>query len=297
MERTFTHAAVGRPPTELAGRALGALTAIYAAARLLHLVQDRIPLIVLIALWILVPLAFALIHGTLCYGLRGMLIFVALCLAIGNIVENVGIRTGMPFGRYFFTDVMGPKILQVPILLGLAYVGMGYLSWFLGCQIVGPRRSLLAAPLLAALIMISWDVALDPVWSTIHRGWIWLDGGAYFGVPLINFAGWYCTVGLIYLSFAVISRRWPAEAAPLPPAWRKMPVALYAVAAGGNLLLWFPLSGWSSVADPAGRQWHVGSIFAACALVSIVVMGGFALLAWAKIGDRTPNPSRAQAEA
>jgi hypothetical protein len=27
------------------------------------------------------------------------------------------LRTGFPFGHYYFTDVMGPKIFQLPVLL------------------------------------------------------------------------------------------------------------------------------------------------------------------------------------
>ena len=193
-------------------RLLWALIALYAVARVLHVVQDRIPLLVVIALPIVTPLVFALIHGALFYGLRGVLTFVALCLVIGNLIENLGILTGVPFGRYDFTGVMGPKILNVPILLGLAYVGMGYLSWTLGRMIVGDPRIPLAGsrvvtvPLVAGLIMVAWDVSLDPIWSTVEHGWIWLNGGSYFGVPRVNFLGWYLPVYAIYQLFALYLR-------------------------------------------------------------------------------------------
>lgn len=42
-----------------------------------------------------------------------------------------------PFGHYRFTDLMGPKLLDLPILLPLTYVGMGYLSWVLDLIILG----------------------------------------------------------------------------------------------------------------------------------------------------------------
>lgn len=61
----------------------------------------------------------------------------AICVVVGNASENLGIRTGFPFGHYYFTDLIGPSLLHVPILLGLAYVGMGYLCWTLGGLIVG----------------------------------------------------------------------------------------------------------------------------------------------------------------
>ena len=85
-----------------------------------------------------------------------------------------------------------PRILRVPVLLGFAYVGMGYLSWTLGTLILGDVRGplagsqVIAVPLTASFIMAAWDLATDPIWSTVMHGWIWPKGGAYFGVPVSN---------------------------------------------------------------------------------------------------------------
>jgi len=38
------------------------------------------------------------------------------------------VRRHLTFGYYKFTDLMGPKLVDLLILLALAYVGMGYLS-------------------------------------------------------------------------------------------------------------------------------------------------------------------------
>ena len=67
-------------------------------------------------------------HGILTYRLRGTLIFMGLCLGAGSFFESVSLRTGFPFGHYYFTDVMGPKLLKVPVLLVLAYLGRGRLK-------------------------------------------------------------------------------------------------------------------------------------------------------------------------
>ncbi len=136
-----------------------------------------------------VPAAlFALIHGAMLYRVRGILIFIALCLVIGNIFENVGVLTGFPYGHYYFTDLMGPKLFAVPVFLGLAYVGMAYLSWILarlilgfGDPLVGSR--IVTLPLTAAFIMVAWDLAMDPIWGTVLHAWIWVRGGAYFAFP------------------------------------------------------------------------------------------------------------------
>jgi uncharacterized membrane protein len=267
------------------------LIALYLAARILQVYPGEIPMLAVVALHV-VPLAvFALIHGAMVYRLRGILVFLAICLVIGNISENVGVRTGFPFGHYYFTDLMGPKLFAVPILLGLAYVGMGYLSWILGSLIVGGAHPLagsrvVTVPLVAALIMVAWDLSQDPVWSTILRAWVWLQGGAYFGVPASNFFGWYLTVYIIYQLFALYLRGRAPGADSLPSSYWRLAVLLYGISAAGNVLLVFTRAGVAVVSDPSGTQWNVSDITRTCALVSIFTMGAIAVLAWVRIAGR-----------
>src|ERR1700747_1223334 len=180
----------GPTPTTIA---MWLLLSIYAVARVFQILPGKLSMAAVVALHVLPLLLFALIHGAISYRPRGTLIFFAICFVGGNMFENLGVATGFPFGRYYFTDAMGPKVFHVPILLGLAYVGMGYLSWSLGRVIVGGLQSPLAStrgvtvPLVASFIMVAWDFANDPVWANINRLWIWKNGGPYFGVPVTNF--------------------------------------------------------------------------------------------------------------
>ena len=104
-------------------RVLWALIVLYAVARVSQLFAGMVPMLPIVVMHVIPPALFALIHGGRLYGFRGILTFVALCLVVGNLFENLGVLTGVPFGRYYFTAVMGPSLLHVPILLGLAYSG------------------------------------------------------------------------------------------------------------------------------------------------------------------------------
>jgi uncharacterized membrane protein len=270
---------------------LWGLLLLYAIARVLQIFPTQVPMLAIVALHVLPPIAFALIHGAILYRTRGILIFFAICLVVGNIVENVGVRTGFPFGRYYFTDLMGPKLFVVPIQLGLAYLGMAYLSWTLARLILGNTRSTLAKssvvtlPLVAAFIMVAWDFSQDPVWSTILRLWIWPRGGAYFGVPATNFFGWYLTVWVFYQLFALYLRGGSLNPEPLPSSYWRQAVLFYAATAVGNILLVIPRVGPTVVSDPSGMKWRVSDITGTCALVSIFTMGAFALMAWIRLSD------------
>jgi len=266
---------------------LWALLGTYAAVRVSQMLPGAIPMVIIVALHVLLPLTFAVIHGALVYSLRGILTFILLSLAIGNFLENLSIFTGFPFGHYHFTGVMGPKILAVPILLGLAYVGMGYLSWTLARVILGDAGQpltgsrLVTRPLVAAFVMVAWDFSQDAIWSNFVHGWQWHDGGPYFGVPLSNFAGWYLTVYLIYQSFALVVRRKPG---PFPVSFWRTAILFYGVSALGNLLVPGP-PGVATVTDAAGTVWPVSGILGTSALVSVLVMGAFTLLAWVRLLD------------
>ena len=252
----------------------------------------KVPIVLVVGLHVLPPIVFALIHGAMFYRWRGILIFFAVCLVVGNIFENVGVRTGSPFGHYYFTDLMGPMLFVVPIQLGLAYLGMAYLSWTLARLILGGMRNplegsrVVTLPLVAAFIMVAWDFSQDPVWSTILHLWIWQQGGAYFGVPASNFFGWFLTVYVFYQLFALYLRGRSMKLEPLPPGYWHVAVLFYAVSAVGNILLALPLAGPSVVSDPTGALWRVSDITGTCALVSIFTMGVFAVMAGVRLSEQ-----------
>jgi len=264
------------------------ILAAYVCARLLEVAPSPFartaPRLAVVALDVLSAAAFALVDGTRRYGLRGMLVFCGICVVVGNTIENLSVVTGFPFGHYYFADLMGPKLFHVPVLLGLAYIGMAYVSWRLGCLIVGSawREAMVATPLAASCVMVAWDLAQDPVWSTALHGWVWRDGGPWFGVPVSNYLGWYGTVFTIYLLFSFYLKRRPAPAAGSGNSSGRAAILFYAVCAAGNVGQMLARGSDALVRDPSGKPWRVADITAASALVSIFAMGSFALVAWVR---------------
>jgi len=260
-----------------------ALIWIYGIASALPLLRSNLPSSILVTAQIIPPAVFALLHGAQVYRLRGILVFTAICLVIGNIFENLGIRTGFPFGSYYFTSVMGAKLLGVPLLMGPAYLAIGYTSWLLSHLIlnsadeVRPRR-VLATPLLAAGIMMVWDLSAEPIWSTIGHFWIWRRGGPYFGVPISNFLGWFLTNYIIFQLFSLyLSRR--RSVCRVPDVYWFLGVISYLVVIGASLGRMSFLMGAPPVSDAAGTQWNVSYMALTCGMVSLCAMGAFAALA------------------
>jgi putative membrane protein len=224
-----------------------------------------------------------------------------LCVGGGSFFESLGLRTGFPFGNYYFTGVMGPKVFQLPILLALAYVGVGYVAWVVASLIVGAGedswRRVVVLPLIAAVTMTAWDVTMDPVWGNIDRAWVWERGGGYFGVPFGNYFGWLLTTWVFYQVFALWGRRREVEV--VARGWNRLAVLMYGLVGAGNLLLALPGSvpaGYPRmVADAAGRRWLIADVVENCVLVSVFVMGPLALVAWVRGGGAAPGRGRAEA--
>ena len=267
-------------------RFLALIFVCYSIARILEVMPTTIPRTAIVALDVLSAMSFALVDGARHYRLRGILVFAGLCILVGNLTENLSISTGFPFGRYYFVELMGPKLFQVPVLLGLAYIGMSYVSWTVARLLVGRFEAplagwrIIALPAVASCVMVAWDLAQDPVWATVLHGWVWRYGGAWFGVPVSNYLGWYGTVFTIYLLFAIYLRRWPMAEQTEPRSSLRPAVVFYLLCAAGNVLQLFAPAAPSVVWDPTGKQWSTTQIVGASALVSIFVMGGFAAVAW-----------------
>jgi putative membrane protein len=267
--------------------------ACYTCARVLEIAPTTIPRMAIVSLEVLSAMAFALTDGARRYGVQGILVFAGLCVLVGNGIENIGVVTGIPFGRYYFVELMGPKLFHVPMLLGLAYIGMAYVSWTLASTILncGPERQkssrIFAVPFLAGFIMTSWDLAQDPVWSTVLQGWVWIDGGPWFGVPISNYVGWYGTVLLIDLFFAWYLFRYSSNQTGANRSSARPALLFYLLCAAGNISQSIPQATGTVAQDPTGRRWLVADITRASALVSIFVMGSFVAIAWMRMARTT----------
>jgi uncharacterized membrane protein len=265
------------------------IVAVYVAVILLGTARGVIPPELNAPLNALLPMAFALVHGSKQFGWRGMLVFAAICLVVSNAFENLSIIAGFPFGHYHYSDNLGPKLFLVPLLIGPAYLGMGYLSWTVARLILGggqgARDRIFALPLIASFVMVAWDLTFDPVASTIGQSWIWHDGGAYFGVPLTNFLGWYFTVYVFFQLFALYQSRGPgaqlaASELPVGPTFWWSAVIMYAATALAPVVaVVLPPQGAMMVTDPVGGVWNVAALYATCAIAGIFTMGAFATLA------------------
>jgi putative membrane protein len=252
-------------------------------------------------LLIVLQVGFVLWHGARRYGWPAIGVFVVAGLVISNILENLSIQTGFPFGHYHYTD--GGKIFQVPWFIGPAYLATGYLAWVVATVLLGdvrrnsPWLTTIGTPAIGAFAMTTWDLSLDPGASTIHQVWIWEDGGGFFGVPLVNFLGWTFTVYLFMQVFALYLR----SRGPLPTAGPSGATAsdlqgalLYAATAISFFTEFFT-GDRTIVTDATGTAWRTGDIYETSALVTVYGMFFIAGIALLRIAQQRTTAASAKA--
>lgn len=228
-------------------------------------------------------LGIAFLHGTLRYGLKGVLVLLLLCTVVGYGMENLSIATGFPFGFYHYTNLFHlPLIGRVPLDVGTLYFAMGYNAWVMANILLDRaderiRRpfNLIALPVVASFIMAMWDVVLDPATSTINKTWIWHNAGGYFGVPFSNFVGWYFVVYLFFQAFALyLARRAqhaPVRSAGQSKAYWLPPVLLY-LSVGLGWLVSYAIAPHGFAADALGHVWREHDIYETAAVVVLYTM-------------------------
>ncbi len=189
----------------------------------------------LTAIAVLAEVVFIFAHCVKRYGIKNTLIFFGITFGISWFLETLSIATGFPFGNYYYTDVLGPRLGDVPWVIMGEYFCTGYLAWSISSTFLGnfsktiPKKDLFLLPMVAGFIMVMWDFCFDPLFTNVKMTWVWEDGGNWWGVPLSNYFGWYLCVYVIYQVFAFyLYKTGGPEKMEVPKSFWYLPAVMYA---------------------------------------------------------------------
>ncbi|MDQ6699185.1 MAG: carotenoid biosynthesis protein [Acidobacteriota bacterium] len=101
--------------------------------------------------------------------------------------EVIGVHLGIPFGHYLYTPALYGFVFGVPIVLLFAWM-----------VLIAFVRQLRWKALSSAAFMVVIDLVIDPVASRTLAYWQWVSKGDYYGVPVLNFAGWFAVSAFIF---------------------------------------------------------------------------------------------------
>ncbi len=235
--------------------------------------------LLLTVLHLAILLTFVFVHGALRYGTKGIVAFAVICLVVSNIFENMGVATGFPFGPYHYTDALGPKLGYVPLMIGPAYLGVGYLSWVLATVLVGDVQARRGC-------VVDLCHAGD---RRLHHGAVG-PGHGPVGIdarPMVDLAPGRRILRRAAgeLSRLVSDRvrlhadlrpvsaaHGPEQPSPQPKGYYLQAVAMYAVVALDFVAGYLVHGSSEPLIDAAGMTWRSGDIRETAALTSLLTM-------------------------
>jgi len=120
--------------------------------------------------------------------------------AVGFIMELLGVHGMIFFGDYSYTDFLGYKLFEVPILITLAWF-IAVTTAFMAARLVlgfSKRIRPLRLFLLASLFAVIFDLPTEYMAKHVWQAWEWVGSGPILGVPTLNYVGWFVVAFLIY---------------------------------------------------------------------------------------------------
>lgn len=164
-------------------------------------------------------------------------------------IQAAAIHYTYPFGDFSFGGVLGYQLLGlVPWAVAFAYTPLVLAAFWLSSKM---SRSGLRV-ILSGLFLAAANVVIDPALSFMGLR-SWENGGPFYGVPVMNFGGWFL-VGLI-------------TAWVLQVLWGKEDDVRRSVAYSGFAIIWF----WGGV-NLGLKQWIPGGVGMAIGLIMLILM-------------------------
>jgi bisanhydrobacterioruberin hydratase len=137
---------------------------------------NLIPIVILSSLLLL----FLYHKGT--PGLKLTYIF-SFIFIVGFFIEVAGVNTGIIFGNYQYGNSLGFKVFNTPVIIGLNWVLLIYLS---AAVFQKTNFHSVIKVLLASIIMVFYDVFLEQV-APIMDMWYWENNE----IPFQNYLAWF----------------------------------------------------------------------------------------------------------
>jgi putative membrane protein len=138
-------------------------------------------------------------------------VFMVLVLIVGTSAEMIGVNTGNLFGNYRYGNVLGPGIMNVPLVIGVNWFIIIYccgscihvlMRKIIGSIAVEPLKKPATIKALSvvfdgATLAVFFDWVMEPV--AIKLGfWHWAADGT---VPLFNYLSWLVLSMLLLVLF------------------------------------------------------------------------------------------------
>lgn len=130
------------------------------------------------------------------YNVKTILVL-ALIVITGFLIEVAGVRTHLIFGNYTYGEVLGFKVFNTPLIIGLNWVMLSYAS---GSVTENFNINIPLKVITASCLMVIYDIVMEQL-APLLGMWTWADNM----VPFSNYFAWFI-MALIFQTFIRVTR-------------------------------------------------------------------------------------------
>jgi putative membrane protein len=124
---------------------------------------------------------------------HGSVVFVTITIFIlSYLIELIGVKTGLPFGRYEYSQTLSPLLFGVPVAISFSWFVLSVNSYWLAKYLLKDSQRFYVV-LTASFLILGIDVLLEPFASHINGYWVWENGK----IPFYNYISWFA-LGLFF---------------------------------------------------------------------------------------------------
>lgn len=164
------------------------------------------------------PLFIRLVPFALILGFAGVLLFheakwdwktltaFVLIYIAGFVIESIGVNTGLIFGEYVYGETLGYLIFETPLIIGMNWLFLVYVSSSLTGKI---KPGIFISLLLPPAFMLVYDLVLEQV-APVLGMWNWKG----VSVPLQNYFAWFILALLFVMVFRLFNIKTTNKIAP-----------------------------------------------------------------------------------
>jgi uncharacterized membrane protein len=178
-------------------------------------------MIIMLTLHVALFFGFSFTHGYQTLGGKTISVFFGITFVVTYVMEWLGTHFGIPFGHYYYTNQLGPLLMDVPVVIPVQWFNMLYVCYIManiilirnndGASASISYQRILLSSVVVGLFMVSWDFINDPYMVGVGS-WVWTDPMEFFGltfqgIPLSNFLGWVLTSALTILLLDLYRRQ------------------------------------------------------------------------------------------
>jgi putative membrane protein len=143
---------------------------------------------------------------------KRLAITMVLVAFLGWLVEVIGVKTGAVFGSYGYGLSLGPKVLDVPVLIGLNWAMLIYMTFLATAMLPLTNRRLTAS----AGLMVLYDIMLEPAASKLGM-WQFANND----VPFQNYVVWFL-LSMLFLQLVRYSKASYYNPIAVPLFWMQL---------------------------------------------------------------------------